>query len=825
MKRPLGAAFWALLLVTRTSLAGELEDSEESEAGAEEAAPVAARAPVPFDKRWLEPYFASGPVRVAADLFRAGDFVTATQHLTRVLAAMPKHAPEHNQVRFLLALAQMNQNAWQVAGDIFEDLWTSYPALAPYHAYYAARCRLRKGDAEAALLWVTRVPAKTVLEAEAILIKIDALIAGKRWAEVESETQSFLDRFPAGPRRAEARFRHAEAMQQMKLPPEEIAPALRRIWAEAPTEVWANRSDENLQIFAKAAIPAKQAAFTTHSAEEWTTRGMGFFDKNQNPQAEAAFTAALTAPGIDKAAECVARFHRAQSVWKQRQRTRAAPLFAEAEAACQRGQNRDLQVRSLYQGARCLASAGDREKAVAQYALIESQFPEHRLADDARLRAAEVLVDGEDNEGAEKLLSDLPDRYPKGDMAPEAPWRLAFAAWRGGDLEKSLSWLNEGIRRFPREEIYYAAGRAHYWKGRIFEKQGDKNAALQAYTRAVKEYPLSLYALLALERMRQSFPKARASLLHELRPSLATGKKQPVWDFKPQSLFAEPGFLRAVELARMGLGAEARRELARLGLSLKDTESQGVTRLPGGEDGYWITAILLDRGRLWSASHSIPRYTLTGYRWSYPTDGQRDARWRLAFPRAFPELVSKHSKANQVPEPLQLAIMREESAFYPKAESFANALGLTQMLVRTAQRFATWRVTHDLLLDPAKNLECGSRFLAFLLEHFDRSLPLTIAGYNAGEGAVDRWLRERGTLELDEFLETIPYDETRNYTKRVLASVLTYSWLYWPDQPVPTISFTLPKLEAKKPEKKPGEAKKPEKPAPKKPGATTGKIK
>jgi soluble lytic murein transglycosylase len=459
-------------------------------------------------------------------------------------------------------------------------------------------------------------------------------------------------------------------------------------------------------------------------------------------------------------------------------------------------------VRSLYQNARCLASAGERDKALALYARIESEFPEHRFADDARLRAAEVLTDGGDDDGAEQRLRDLPDRYPKGDVASEALWRLALAAWRAGDLSKSLRWLDENLRRFPREEIYYAAGRTHYWRGRILEKQGARDQARQAYARAVREYPLSVYALFALERMRHSFSQARAGLLRELRVPLATEKQQPAWDFRPQPLFAEPGFLRAVELARLGLGSEARRELARLGLALSERaqEPQSAGKNPGREDGYWITAILLDRGRLWSASHAIPRTTLTSYRWSYPTNARHDAEWRLAYPRAFPELVSKNSKANRVPEALQLAIMREESAFSPKAESFANALGLTQMLVRTAQRFASGRVTRETLLDPSKNLEVGSRFLAFLLDHFGKALPLAIAGYNAGEGAVDRWLRERGTLEVDEFLETIPYDETRNYTKRVLASVFAYSWLYLHDQPVPALSFTLPKVEAKKTE-------------------------
>jgi soluble lytic murein transglycosylase-like protein len=107
--------------------------------------------------------------------------------------------------------------------------------------------------------------------------------------------------------------------------------------------------------------------------------------------------------------------------------------------------------------------------------------------------------------------------------------------------------------------------------------------------------------------------------------------------------------------------------------------------------------------------------------------------------------------------------------------------------VKTAKRFANGAtVTRELLQDPAKNLEIGSRFLGFLWKHFDAAAPLAIAGYNAGEAAVDRWLGERGDLAMDEFMETIPYDETRNYTKRVLASYFTYSWLYG-KQPVPAL--------------------------------------
>ena len=256
-------------------------------------------------------------------------------------------------------------------------------------------------------------------------------------------------------------------------------------------------------------------------------------------------------------------------------------------------------------------------------------------------------------------------------------------------------------------------------------------------------------------------------------------------DVPPRALYGDAGFLRAVELARMGQGGDARREMNKLGL-VTVAEKRSTAAAREDEDLLWITSTLLDRGGVWNASHSLPRYGVTSYKLDYPK-GIGEAKWKLAYPRAFPALVAKNTKANSLPEALQLAIMREESAFSPRIESFANAIGLTQMLVKTAKRFANGAtVTREALQDPAKNLEIGSRFLGFLWKHFDAAAPLAIAGYNAGEAAVDRWLGERGDLAMDEFMETIPYDETRNYTKRVLASYFVYSWLYGKN-PVPSV--------------------------------------
>jgi soluble lytic murein transglycosylase len=789
-----GAACLVLAVPYASASSGDHDPDQEASAPAADSkragGPGGAGKPVHFDRGWLTPFFEHGPAKQASEQFRAENWDAAETSFAKAVKSLPRESAERRAAMYMLALARANQAKWAEAGQLFEDLHASYPKLAPYHAYNAARCRLRRGDAAGALDWVAKVPDGSVPKAEAELVRVDALRALGRWTDVLVAVENYLQQWPNGPRRAETLFRKAEAMEKIssgggdarKAAPD-VTAIYRRIWAEAPLQAWGDRAAERLDQIA-AALPAAEATTVrTRTAGEWVSRGMILFDSNRNVESEAAFNSALGAPGLDADLECRARFHRAQSAWKQRQRPRAAPLFDEAEIACAKAANKDLHAKALYQGARCYAAAGNRDAAMAHYARVEAEHADHSYADDARLRAAELATDAGDEPAATKLLSEVPTRYPKGDLLNEALWRLAFSAWRAGRDDDALHWLDENLRLVPHEEIWYAEGRVQYWKGRVFEKQAKRNDARTWYERAVREYPLSVYALLSLTRLKALDPGAEKTLITALRKGV---HDVPAWTFPPRTLYGDAGFLRAVELARMGQGGDARRELAKLGLATSAEKRSTAAARGEEEDLVWITATLLDRGGVWSASHSLPRHALTSYKLEYPK-GIGEAKWKLAYPRAFPALVAKNTKANQLPEALQLAIMREESAFSPRIESFANAIGLTQMLVKTAKRFANGAtVTRELLQDPAKNLEIGSRFLGFLWKHFDAAAPLAIAGYNAGEAAVDRWLGERGDLAMDEFMETIPYDETRNYTKRVLASYFTYSWLYG-KQPVPTL--------------------------------------
>ena len=765
--------------------------------------PAPAEKPVAFDPRWLDPFFATGRAHQALVDFRQERWGAAETGFTRASAGMAAGSDERNAARYLAALARANQSKWAEAAASFETLHRDYARLRPYLAYNAARCRLRAGQLEEAMAWAAKVPAGTVPEAESALVHLDAVRGLARWSDAAEEAAAYLVAFPGGPRRTEVLFKRAEAMEKAaaainaleidaELP--DITALYRRVWAEGALDPFGDRAAERLEAIATALPPPEAALVRTHLASEWLARGMVFFERNRNTEAEAAFTSALAAPALTPDIECRARYHLAQSVWKQRQRPRAAPLFDAAEAACRRPESVDLHAKALYQGARSWAAAGDRPAAEARYARVESEHAEHSYADDARLRTAELAEDAGESDAAAKILAEIPSRYPKGDLLGEALWRLAFGAWRAARLDDADHWLDENLSRVPHEDIWYAEGRALYWKARIADKKGLPEAARTLYERAIREYPLSVYALLSFTRLGASAPRMEEKLVRAL---LETARPTP-FEFQARPLFGEAGFRRAVELARMGQGADARRELAHLGLATAGDKHGGSAAGAAGDKGgrrdgedlLWIAAVILDRGGLWSASHSIPHYTLTDYKLHYPK-GLGATKWRLSYPRAFADLVTKNARANQIPEALQLAIMREESAFSPRIESFANAIGLTQMLIKTARRFSNGApVTREVLMDPVKNLEYGSRFLGFLWAHFAKNAALSIAGYNAGEGAVDKWLGERGGLALDEFLESIPYDETRNYTKRVLSSYLTYAWLYDPKHPVPPLPLT-----------------------------------
>ncbi|MCX7990675.1 MAG: lytic transglycosylase domain-containing protein [Proteobacteria bacterium] len=147
----------------------------------------------------------------------------------------------------------------------------------------------------------------------------------------------------------------------------------------------------------------------------------------------------------------------------------------------------------------------------------------------------------------------------------------------------------------------------------------------------------------------------------------------------------------------------------------------------------------------------------------------------LKYPLAYYELIFDISERHNIDPLIALAVMREESHFRKNAVSSAKAYGLMQIIYPTAKKFNK-NITEDGLFAEEKNIDIGVRYLAFLLKKF-KNKETAICAYNAGEHNVEKWLNN-GYKDIDEFIENIPFLETRGYVKKVMRSYYIYKGLY-----------------------------------------------
>jgi soluble lytic murein transglycosylase len=168
------------------------------------------------------------------------------------------------------------------------------------------------------------------------------------------------------------------------------------------------------------------------------------------------------------------------------------------------------------------------------------------------------------------------------------------------------------------------------------------------------------------------------------------------------------------------------------------------------------------------------------------------ARHRLAYDEI---LIAESVKRGLAPA-LLAGLVHVESRFRPRAKSGPGAVGLAQIMPSTARLLAEpllgRKVSRRALAKPEVNLALGAALLDALLDHFRGHPALALAAYNAGRGAVRGWLRNRGHLPTDAFVESIPYGQTRRYVIRVISEAQVYSKLYALEGRLPALPLNLP---------------------------------
>lgn len=317
-------------------------------------------------------------------------------------------------------------------------------------------------------------------------------------------------------------------------------------------------------------------------------------------------------------------------------------------------------------------------------------------------------------------------------------WLAGYAALKLGDAPTALRHF-EALMAAVQSPI--SLSRAGYWKGRALEAMGQVGPAQAAY-RAAAAYQTAFYGLLATER---------AGLA--LDPDFANPAPLPDWrgaGFETSSVFQA-----AVLLRDAGRHDLTERFILHLSESLSIDD---IARLAG---------LALE----WKEPHLALGL------------GKRAAESGAMLTAAYYPLSGIETLDLGVPGELALAIARRESEFDPAVVSPAGARGLMQVMPGTAKLMAA-RLSLDyeagkLTSDPGYNAKLGTAYLSVLREEFGRSPVLVAAGYNAGPGRPRRWLEEMGdprlpTVDVVDWIEMIPFSETRNYVMRVSESLPVY---------------------------------------------------
>jgi len=460
---------------------------------------------------------------------------------------------------------------------------------------------------------------------------------------------------------------------------------------------------------------------------------------------------------------CAARWALGRSLYKRAKYAEASEAFGEGAARCV---DTDVGPDIAYLHARAEQRRKWPRTAARRFQDMTRLYPEHSYADDGLVLAANALIGAGDVDGGRALLRQAIASYPEGDMVPEAAFKLGFRLYQEGDSDEAMAIMNR-LASVPvsKDPTSVTAGR--YWAARLalypdvanptVPDEAGRALAVEVWASLCRAQPWSFYAVLAYARLKEEAPH----LAENLSPP-APAPEAAAWPLR-RTWLSQPEVQRAVALLAVGLPAEAKAELATAPLATGASEM-----------GWWMSS----RAHVgdWLSAHRELRHWLRSHL-PEQANPQAFALLKVAYPDHWWDDVQATAEEYRFPSRYFHGLVRVESNFDPDAISWAGARGLCQVMPTTGRNVGRWmgmKVSANDLLDTQVNLAVGARYMDFLHERFDDSPFLSAAGYNAGEHRVDQWLERFGNIPTDEFIERIPYDETRGYVKRVVGTWQAY---------------------------------------------------
>jgi soluble lytic murein transglycosylase-like protein len=474
--------------------------------------------------------------------------------------------------------------------------------------------------------------------------------------------------------------------------------------------------------------------------------------------------------------DCVARYAWGRAQHKQNNLTLAAAMLDPLGKAC-RTKDPDRGAKALYLAGKSYERIKQSGSAARVYAQIPEWYPDHSMADDGYALGGIALQESGDLPGARKLWAAGMGKYPKGDLAGEDGWRLAWGAWLAGDVKEAIRWADSAAANIPLESAPTDVLASMYWAGRWRAWPADNKLSSDVAARTEAADRLEAVAILAPWHYYGALAAAQLARLDAPRaarlPRLVLDADDAPWQVSTSFATSRAGQV-TLALARLGLVREALAELDTAPELAGDASLAAIHLLLETRAGSFLVGH--DRLRAWLKTH--PPGSLG------PNAGKV---LRVAYPNQWWPEVQAATKSYAWDARLFHALVREESNFNDKIVSHAGAKGLSQLMPGTAKVVAKQMgrsYSAGQITDPDTNLAIGGYYLNSLLRDHGMNPMLALASYNAGPGNTKRWLDALpANAPADTWAETITFRETRHYVKRVTSTWLTYRILYGDGSP------------------------------------------
>ena len=421
-------------------------------------------------------------------------------------------------------------------------------------------------------------------------------------------------------------------------------------------------------------------------------------------------------------------------------------------------QDKRFQEKILFYHAMSSLRTGDKTLAEKEFKDISARFPKGSFAVKALFQRAQLIKNNGERKDINAYMDILKSAYrayPKNPMRWTIIRELAWSAYRIGKLDESEKYLKKlSLGPFPLNK------EAQYWLANVAGLKGNNKEKTSLLKRLASSTHPTYYTLLALKSLGDS------NTGHQ--PALT--KKSLYNDTADNYKSLE--FKRAKSLIDIGLFKMARKELISYAKKIKKGNEKEILGLSN---------LLFKANDFHRSLNYAVNYL---YSASIGTDS---VIWKLSYPMGFKTVVERESKKYNISPALLYAVIREESSFDPGGVSLSDARGLMQIIPSTgsfiAKNLKDKNFNKESLFDPESNIRFGAWYIKKMLNRFNGNAPLAIAAYNAGPGKVSRWFKKKKNISIEEFVEDIPFSETRRYVKKVLTSYYRYRMLYFNNTP------------------------------------------